>query len=586
MSNTTNRVISEGLEQILEKEFPILDKGFVRVIDYLGNDNSIVQAARVSYGTGTKKVSEDVALINYLMRNYHCYHKNMEVLTIRGWLRWSECNEYETFIIPTRDNKILFEKLKVVQFDIEEELVCFSNKKLFFSVTQQHKMYFKPTYEDDYDLYPAEIMDRYGSFYSIKNYRQKKDFAKLPEFQLIGFYLSSSYTEDDINCVFPLKNNKRVEYLTNLLKILNIEYSLKMPTKKSFRINIKIPEFIKIYMAIGREEDDRIIRLENLTFEQLSSIFDGLVNSNGTITEKQIKYVSFSAKALRTFETIGSILGYDVKIKREGVKAASFYSDESTKEIKKEHFLKSRYSYKGKVYCTTSTTGLLFVRGNENYSAFVCGNSTPFEMCEIKFHIKCPIFVMRQLIRHRTASINEYSARYSIVDNDYFVPEPETVAYQSKNNKQGRDQIVSDELANKTINTISEIAQNSYKEYNQMLEEGIARELARVCLPLNFYTEFYWKVDLHNFMNFLRLRADPHAQYEIRVYAIQMLEVMKLWVPHAYDAFINHRLNARSLSAKTLELIKKRIAGENITQENSGLGKREWEEVKDLFACE
>jgi thymidylate synthase (FAD) len=210
-------------------------------------------------------------------------------------------------------------------------------------------------------------------------------------------------------------------------------------------------------------------------------------------------------------------------------------------------------------------------------------HTSPFEMVKFKFHIKCPIFIARQWLRHRTSSVNEYSARYSIVDNQYYLPDADKISIQSASNKQGRGEIVDDERAKIVQDTIKTIAENSYNEYNEMLEDGIAREIARVCLPLNFYTEFYWKINLHNLMHFLKLRADSHAQYEIRVYALKMMEIMKLWVPYTYDAFVDYKSQSMNFSAKMIAIIKRRMKGEEITYENSGLGKREWEEIKDFL---
>jgi thymidylate synthase (FAD) len=211
-------------------------------------------------------------------------------------------------------------------------------------------------------------------------------------------------------------------------------------------------------------------------------------------------------------------------------------------------------------------------------------HTTPFEMCEIKFHIKCPVFVARQWIRHRTANVNEYSARYSIVDNEYYVPESDKIALQSLSNKQGRGTNVDSDLADEFISKIKETSEKQYKHYNDMLERGVAREIARVSLTLNYYTEFYWKIDLHNLMHFLALRADSHAQYEIRVYASQMLELVKLWVPHTYSAFMNYKMNSVNLSEKMVEVIKRKMNGENVAQEDSGLNKREWEDLKDKMS--
>ena len=207
-------------------------------------------------------------------------------------------------------------------------------------------------------------------------------------------------------------------------------------------------------------------------------------------------------------------------------------------------------------------------------------HSTPFEMCEIKFHVKCPIFVARQWIRHRASSTNEYSARYSIVDNEYYVPEINQIAFQSIDNKQGRGKEVELELGSKIINSVKSTSDQQHKLYTKMLNEGVAREIARISLTLNYYTEFYWKVNLHNLMHFLKLRADNHAQYEIRVYALQIIEFLKIWVPHTYEDFINYKMEADNISKKMKDVVKRKIKGENITFETSGLNKREWNEFE------
>ena len=222
-------------------------------------------------------------------------------------------------------------------------------------------------------------------------------------------------------------------------------------------------------------------------------------------------------------------------------------------------------------------------------------HSTPFEMCEIKFHVKLPIFVARQWIRHRTANVNEYSARYSILDNEFYVPAPEHLAAQSRANRQGRGDVLEGEEAARVLALLREDAARCYAHYVEMLNEredggiidetraGLARELARMNLTLNFYTQWYWKIDLHNLLHFLSLRADAHAQYEIRAYAEAMIEVVKRWVPLTYEAFLQHRLHAVTLSATALDVVKRLLAGEAVTAETSGLGKREWRELMTVL---
>lgn len=214
-------------------------------------------------------------------------------------------------------------------------------------------------------------------------------------------------------------------------------------------------------------------------------------------------------------------------------------------------------------------------------------HSTPFEMCEIKFHVKLPVFVARQWIRHRTANVNEYSARYSILDREFYIPAPEHLAAQSTVNNQGRGEVLQGDEAQRVLDLLREDAMRSYDHYEDLLsqdgQQGLARELARMNLPANVYTQWYWKVDLHNLFHFLRLRADAHAQYEIRVYAEAMCGIVAEWVPFAFRAFEDYRLNAVSLSGQAVEALRRRLAGEVVTQENSGMSVREWREFEAVW---
>ncbi|WP_265016620.1 FAD-dependent thymidylate synthase [Wolbachia endosymbiont (group A) of Andrena dorsata] len=210
-------------------------------------------------------------------------------------------------------------------------------------------------------------------------------------------------------------------------------------------------------------------------------------------------------------------------------------------------------------------------------------HTTPFEMCEIKFHVKLPIFVARQWIRHRTANVNEYSARYSILDNEFYIPKPEQIAKQSDNNKQGSGEAFDPDTSKEIIDSLTNDSNLVYSHYEKFIEQGLAREIARTNLTLNYYTQFYWKIDLHNLLHFLKLRADKHAQYEIRVYAEVMLDIIKKWVPLAYNAFIEYCLESACISRTGLEIIRKLIKGENVTREESNIGKREWDELMSIL---
>tara|TARA_Y100000590_G_scaffold398584_1_gene481099 strand:+ start:21 stop:968 length:948 start_codon:yes stop_codon:yes gene_type:complete len=222
-------------------------------------------------------------------------------------------------------------------------------------------------------------------------------------------------------------------------------------------------------------------------------------------------------------------------------------------------------------------------------------HSTPFEMCEIKYHIKLPIFVARQWIRHRTANVNEYSARYSILDKEFYLPSKANLAAQSSSNRQGRGEVINGKQADNILNILRKDAEQTYANYELMLNQkydgniinennkGLARELARMNLTLNTYTQWYWKTDLLNLLNFLSLRADSHAQYEIRAYADVMTDSLKRWVPTAFEAFMDYRVGGMELSAKGKLVIQRMLRGEPCDFETSKLSKREWNELMESF---
>ena len=219
-------------------------------------------------------------------------------------------------------------------------------------------------------------------------------------------------------------------------------------------------------------------------------------------------------------------------------------------------------------------------------------HTTPFEMCEIKLHMKLPIFVARQLIRHRTASVNEYSARYSILGRQFYTPAPEHIAEQSNTNKQGRDMTVTPEQAKWVQQLLTSDAIDCYNTYQTLLNDPeqpghvhdnpqLARELARIGLNLSYYTEWYWKIDLHNLFHFLKLRMDSHAQYEIRAYANVIGDIVHDWVPLAWEAFEDYVREAHTFSKQQLAALHEIVEGRRgiINDAPPNLTEREWKEI-------
>ncbi len=214
-------------------------------------------------------------------------------------------------------------------------------------------------------------------------------------------------------------------------------------------------------------------------------------------------------------------------------------------------------------------------------------HTTPFEMCEVKFHVKLPMFVARQWIRHRTANVNEYSARYSVLDREFYIPDRQHLAGQSALNAQGRSTPLPDDEAERVLDTLRTDSATAYDHYEKMLSQdgqvGLSRELARMNLPANIYTQWYWKTDLHNLLRFVALRGDSHAQHEIRAYATQIGNIVSDWVPMTWRAFADYELGGAHLSAPQLDCIRRMLNGETVTQETAGMSPREWRELTDVL---
>ena len=212
-------------------------------------------------------------------------------------------------------------------------------------------------------------------------------------------------------------------------------------------------------------------------------------------------------------------------------------------------------------------------------------HTSPFEQCEIKLHLKLPIFVARQLIRHRTASLNEYSGRYSVMDSDCYIPNPENIKQQSKSNKQGRDGTLGEGDLENILASLKDDSEIPHEHYNELLNRyDLSRELARIILPLNTYTQWYWKIDLHNLFHFLKLRCDPHAQYEIRIYAEEILRIVQLWCPLAFEAFMNYKMDSLTISRDTIKILRDQVDFQKL--DFTGLPKREREQILTILGKE
>lgn len=564
-----------------EIEYPegsirVLDKGFVRLVDSMGTDESITQAARVSYGKGTKKVEEEEGLIRYLMRHRHCYHPTMEVLTSEGWKRWDQCSDRENFLVPDPESRSLVEEtLDVKCFDFSGNLFCFENDRMSYAVTPEHRMLFKAKYEGEFKVIPANQMSKWGHFEPLRGYEYHPFVGECdPEYEFIGFFLGDGSYSSKNTVSFHLKKGRKKDYLMRLSEDLGLHPKITRSSTydDALVFLFSTPEFLRNSLPelSSRSRDKRFPReeLRNLDGPKIRGLWNGLVNSDGSVKKDrpQVSYSSNSLELLKLFQVLSAMLGMDCHATSTPDRVTAYQGGRTSLESRAQfHFQKH---YTGKVFCATTSTGLLVVRGAEDKFAFVCGNSTPFEMCQFKFHIKAPLFIFRQWHRHRMWSYNEYSGRYSEMKDEFYVPLPEHVTFQNPSNKQGGTSEAITPLNIKNPDdwwdlmspedmmplwdwqkTFSDEQSMIRAQYEKYLGTGMRKELARINLPLANYSEMYASVDLHNLFHFLKLRLDSHAQYEIRVYAQALYDLIKPVVPIACKAFDDYILNSTSLTA-------------------------------------
>jgi thymidylate synthase (FAD) len=555
MGHTTNKRADSNLGV----KHQVLDHGFVCLVDYMGGDQRIAEAAWVSSideVEAEKKTKKGIKrIINYMMANRHCYHPTMQVLTIKGWKQWDECEGEEVFLVPDPKNRTLKrELLQLEVFDADEEMIAYENQRMSFCVTDDHRMWFRPRGQSEFDIFRAHNMSKWGHFDPLKGYHWVQFDTKTdPKMQFIGFYLGDGSYGSLNTITFHIRKERKKVYLRDLLKKVEAKWDERQSSTYSDAVvfTIRTPEWMKGYIDVTLRAKDKNFPLDTvhlLDHGEVIGLYDGLINSDGSEKDDrpQTQFSSSSEKLLDLFEVLSALLGTDAH--RTSIGSTAYHGERTSLEARKEYFSK-RY-YKGKVYCATSSTGLLMVRGGADKFAFVCGNTSPFEQVELVFRARMPIFVARQWVRHRTASLNEMSGRYRLLPSESYVPGYGRMGGKGKSNKQGTEGGLEIELKELIQKRFEEGQRVAWDDYAWLADTGLANELARLNLPLAAYTEWFWKIDLHNFFHFCGLRLHPHAQWEIRQYANKMYELAKDVAPMAFKAFEEHRLYAATLSNK------------------------------------
>lgn len=603
------------------KKFPVLDDGFVCLVDVMGNDSSVVQAARVSYGAGTKKVSDDTNLIRYLMRNQHCYDLQTEVLTDKGFISWGEAYKTKPKLglwDPEKQSLVYESPEYFTRNYYEGEMYRVEHGGVDLLVTPDHSMWVKRKWWDpfrqktvwtvDYDLVKASklshtSMVRYSKLApyhkeDFTGYNLIFDFDNARELlRLFGFFIGDGYVSSQNTITFRLEKERKRSYL----KELCINLGWKYEVLADVAIAINKPDIGDYFKGLFYSGNTKTIPnfLLDLNQEDSRAVLDGLKNSDGSTKRGTWEYSSSVKEIAERVQVIALHAG----------EAAHFYSNNDMWRtmilsrmrepvINQSKRNTSYENYSGYVYCAKTRTGILVVR--RNGKIVLSGNTTPFEMAEIKLLVRVPMDCWRQWIRHRTANVNEYSTRYSVAIDR--AQKTKKWRKQSKKNKQGSADSVLDEwpegyrkikwegegreitFMDHQINPGDEVIVDSDGEpvcygyftpsdylevsehrthehtrsvYKHRLALGVAREQARKDLPLSTYTEAYWKIDLHNLLNFLRLRMHSHAQEEIREYANTIgLQIVKPLFPIVWEAFQDYKLNGLHLSCSDIAALK------------------------------
>ena len=680
-THETRRATVPAMEALLYQPIPVLDHGFIRVIDYMGDDAAVVQAARVSYGAGTKKIREDAGLINYLMRHRHTspfemceikLHVKLPIFVARQWIRHrTACLAGDTelwFDLPNgrKDGGRARSSMTLERFHREwhEGSTHPIGKK-------------KPTYVEDVD--PQDRLSR-----RLLRHCDEKT-GEIDDTRVVDVWESGVRPVFKVTLVngYSVKMTKDHRCLTSDgWKTLEEATGVHIGIGGGATWREHSPQFA--VNGVPAHWDREWLQARRAEGLQVQDIADRAGVSYHTIRRAlRIFGLQFTAKEK------AELSGFAQRGQRRTVVRHSFSAD-GLARMRAARSGRASNSWKGGITdgrqligaWTTGHAGKVHERNG--YRCVICARedrlnahhvdpvwhnpdrsrdltnlTTLCGRCHRDIHrMNLELAFLGEMqgadvktfwLRHATSqprhpekrrppvrklvrgwsavdrieyageemtydievigpdhnfvangfivhnSVNEYSARYSILDREFYIPEPEQLAMQATSNRQGRGDVITGARAQQILDVLRQDADRMYRDYEQLLnetasgqmlvpeEQGLARELARMNLSVNFYTQWYWKTNLHNLLNFLSLRADAHAQYEIRVYAEALLKVLKDWVPHTYSAFTDYRMGAYELSAKGLAVVRRLLRGEQVERESSGMSPGEWRELMETL---
>lgn len=552
------RAVSLGAERLLGVTHQALDHGFVRLVDYMGNDAAVVQAARVSYGAGTKTPSDDRGLIRYLMRHQHTTPFEMCL-----------AGDVDIPTFPCKGAAVKAYTMRQIVDAFEQGGRKNSWVKL---------------------LKIRTVNPNTGIVTATRIKRAWKTGSKM---------VYEVVTAAPFRRVLKVTDNHPILTPTGFRDIQS-----GLTVGDAVMLNGRTALALEVVEEMRRRRDD-------------DQSIDNVAAALGVSPSVVFKYAPGRASRMMGFEKKPANDLIDPRARARRVKA--LYECEAQgceRPARHRHHIDENPHNNAEAnlagLCEThhkhahhlsrlekcfphpiesirqiGVEDVYDLEVEDDNHTFVAGGIVVHN-CEIKLHVKLPIFVARQWIRHRTASVNEMSARYSILDNEFYIPELDQIQPQSQNNKQGRAGAFDEGITSNIQGRLANISKYSYDRYEALLGDGLARETARMVLPTNIYTQWYWKVNLHNLFRFLKLRADPHAQYEIRVYADAIGKIVEAWVPDAYQAFLDYQQNAVTFSALEMEILRgiaakvlrdDGLVSDDLVPPNTSLSKRETQEL-------
>jgi thymidylate synthase (FAD) len=562
-------------EVIPDNTLPVLDHGFVRLDDAMADDLSVVNGARVSFARRKEEMDEsDEGLIRFLMRDRHgCYDDKTDVLTAAGWKPWPEVTGAEIFATRSRDGLLEYQPaLRLVRKEHRGHMIGFQGMSIDLLVTPDHRILASPQttrperLSPSFKLVPAHAVlwraHRHTSTAAWRGAAAKsltfdgRRFAAYPLLRLVGLFIGDGNLGASNHVTFNLRKPREIEFLKRAVGDSGLELR---KWGKGGVFAVPVSGSLRALFADCYRGREKVIpaALLGLDSSCLEALYAGLLSSDGSIAsrtngEDRHTYSTTSRRLADNVQELALKIGRSASVRPHAVTAGdghygekprwrvTIYSGRNSRpalcrtRVQAESHMGVE-QYDGAIHCVEVPNRTLYVRRN-GYAVW-CGN-TPFEHNSFRFHIRAPIFVAREWMRHRVGSFNEFSLRYAKATDDFYVPEAEDVRSQVGKPGAYSFEPVPDEVAETTRDRLRAVYESAYETYQELVELGVARELARCALPVGAYTEFYWTVNARSLMNFLSLRNAESAQREIRRYAEACERFLQARMPVTYAAFV------------------------------------------------